>query len=61
MTIDRYAWSFRRNAYLEDFLTTHELIEALVTTVSCGGKYSRALTALRAVTISFRFDWLVFI
>ncbi|KAK4008240.1 hypothetical protein OUZ56_013389 [Daphnia magna] len=37
MTIDRYAWAFRRNARLEDFLTTQELIETLVTTVSCGG------------------------
>ena len=37
MTIDKNAWAFRRNADLADFLTTRELIEALVTTVSCGG------------------------
>lgn len=62
MTIDRYAWAFRRNARLEDFLTTQELIETLVTTVSCGGKYPQQdLTALRAVTIPTRLDWLVFI
>ena len=56
MTIDKEAWAFRRNARLLDFLTTHELIETLVTTVSCGGKYSRQMTALRAATIPFRFD-----
>ncbi|XP_046453390.1 alpha-L-fucosidase-like [Daphnia pulex] len=37
MTIDKEAWAFRRNARLSDFLTTRELIETLVTTVSCGG------------------------
>lgn len=37
MTIDKRAWAFRRDADLADFLTTRELIEALVTTVSCGG------------------------
>lgn len=61
MTIDRYAWAFRRNARLEDFLTTQELIGTLVTTVSCGGKYSPDLTFLRAETIPTRLDWLVFI
>lgn len=61
MTIDKYAWAFRRNARLQDFLTTQELIETLVTTVSCGGKYSQRSTALRAVTILRRLDWLVFI
>jgi alpha-L-fucosidase len=62
MTIDKEAWAFRRNARLSDFLTTRELIETLVTTVSCGGKYSGGeMTALRAATIPSRFDWLVFL
>ena len=38
MTIDKKAWAFRRDAQLSDFLTTEELIETLVTTVSCGGR-----------------------
>lgn len=37
MTMDKQAWGFRRNARLQDFLTSRELIETLVTTVSCGG------------------------
>ena len=57
MTIDRYAWAFRRNARLEDFLTTQELIETLVTTVSCGGKYSRCLDGFTSCDYSFS-TWL---
>lgn len=37
MTIDKKSWGFRRNARLSDFLTVHELITELVSTVSCGG------------------------
>lgn len=37
MTIDRYSWGYRRNANVEDFLSIHELLEELVTTVSYGG------------------------
>ena len=37
LTIDRNSWGFRRNARLSDFLTTHELIKELASTVSCGG------------------------
>ncbi|XP_049960854.1 alpha-L-fucosidase-like [Schistocerca serialis cubense] len=37
MTIDRNSWGYRRNARLKDYLTTHELIEELARTVSCGG------------------------
>ena len=45
MTIDKKAWGSRRDAQLSDFLTTEELIETLVTTVSCGGRL-RLLTVL---------------
>jgi len=37
MTIDRNSWGFRRDARYADFLDIHELIETLVTTISCGG------------------------
>ncbi|KAF5277100.1 hypothetical protein FQA39_LY06338 [Lamprigera yunnana] len=37
MTLDRYAWSYRRNTVLSDFLTIHELLTTLAQTVSCGG------------------------
>src|SRR5690349_3272677 len=37
MTIDRNAWTYRREAQLQDFLTPHELVSTVVQTVSCGG------------------------
>lgn len=37
MTIDKNSWGFRREAQLNDYLTTHELIVTLAQTVSCGG------------------------
>jgi len=37
MTIDKHSWGYRRNANLDDFYTTHELIQVLAETVSCGG------------------------
>ncbi|KAK7090735.1 alpha-L-fucosidase-like [Littorina saxatilis] len=37
MTIDRKAWTFRRNAQLSDFLTVEELLAEIIQTVSCGG------------------------
>jgi len=37
MTIDRNSWGFRRDARYADFLTIQQLIESLVTTISCGG------------------------
>jgi len=37
MTIDRHSWGHRHNAKLDDFLTSKQLIQELVVTVSCGG------------------------
>lgn len=37
MTIDKRSWGYRERAKLEDYMTTHELIETVVITVSCGG------------------------
>ncbi|XP_046582092.1 alpha-L-fucosidase-like [Haliotis rubra] len=37
MTIDKKSWGFRREAVLEDFLTSDEIIAVLAETVSCGG------------------------
>ncbi|XP_075229429.1 alpha-L-fucosidase isoform X2 [Lycorma delicatula] len=37
LTIDSESWGFRRNANLEDFLTTKALITFLAETVSCNG------------------------
>ncbi|CAL8103068.1 unnamed protein product [Orchesella dallaii] len=36
-TIDKRAWTYRREARLEDFMTPEELIANIVVTVSCGG------------------------
>ena len=33
MTIDKASWGFRRNAYLQDYMSTHELIAQTVQTV----------------------------
>ncbi|UYV68561.1 FUCA1 [Cordylochernes scorpioides] len=37
MTLDRNSWGFRRNANLDDYLTTKELIQTLIETVAYGG------------------------
>ncbi|XP_018333024.1 plasma alpha-L-fucosidase-like isoform X2 [Agrilus planipennis] len=37
MTLDKHSWGYRRNAPLNEYLTTHELIKTLAQTVSCGG------------------------
>lgn len=33
MTIDRYSWGYRRNARIADFLTLHELLSEIASTV----------------------------
>lgn len=37
MTIDKHSWGFRREAKLADILTYEELMDQVVSTVSCGG------------------------
>ncbi|KAK6176158.1 hypothetical protein SNE40_014493 [Patella caerulea] len=37
MTIDSKAWGFRRDAPLGDFLSSKQLIDTFIETVSCGG------------------------
>lgn len=37
MTIDRKSWGYRRDAVSTDYFTLAELVEELVTTVSCNG------------------------
>lgn len=37
MTIDRQSWGYRRNTNLNQFLSVHEIISTLASTVSCGG------------------------
>jgi alpha-L-fucosidase len=37
MTLDKESWGFRRNANYSSYLTTHELLQTLAETISCGG------------------------
>ncbi|XP_048587467.1 alpha-L-fucosidase-like [Nematostella vectensis] len=37
MSIDKRSWGYRRNATIDEYYTTKELVSQLVTTVSCGG------------------------
>ncbi|CAG2100456.1 unnamed protein product [Medioppia subpectinata] len=37
LTLDRKSWGYRRDARLEDYLTTHDLLTQLAQTISCGG------------------------
>ncbi|XP_005097744.3 alpha-L-fucosidase [Aplysia californica] len=37
MTIDRQSWGFRRRANVADILSIEELLEELITTISCNG------------------------
>jgi alpha-L-fucosidase len=40
MTIDKRAWTYRREATIEDFMSPEEVIAEIIVTVSCGGKYN---------------------
>ncbi|CAL4059921.1 unnamed protein product, partial [Meganyctiphanes norvegica] len=37
MTMDTYSWGYRRNANIMDYLTIHDILVQLISTVSCGG------------------------
>jgi len=37
LTLDKGSWGYRRNANFEDYLTVHDVLVQLVSTVSCGG------------------------
>ncbi|XP_008190884.1 alpha-L-fucosidase isoform X1 [Tribolium castaneum] len=37
MTLDKESWGYRRNANITSYLTTHDLIQTLAETISCGG------------------------
>ncbi|CAL4059919.1 unnamed protein product, partial [Meganyctiphanes norvegica] len=37
LTLDKMSWGYRRTASFLDYMTIHELLTSLVTTVSCGG------------------------
>lgn len=37
-TIDKKSWGFRRNMKLSEIMTINELLQTVVSTVSCGGK-----------------------
>lgn len=36
-TIDSKSWGYRRNVNLNEILTTNQILEEVVSTVSCGG------------------------
>lgn len=38
MTIDQNSWGYRKNANLNEYFTSEELIKILAMTVSFGGK-----------------------
>jgi alpha-L-fucosidase len=37
MCLDRGSWGYRRNSAAGDYVSAHEVIEQLVSSVSCGG------------------------
>lgn len=37
-TIDKLSWGFRRNMKPSDVLSFEEILESVVSTISCGGK-----------------------
>jgi len=37
MKIEKYGWGYRREAVLSDYITMDELLDQLVSTISCGG------------------------
>nr|CAB3247378.1 alpha-L-fucosidase [Phallusia mammillata] len=37
LTIDKHSWGYRRNANFNDFMSINELLQQLVTTISCNG------------------------
>ncbi|KAG1673189.1 Alpha-L-fucosidase [Nymphon striatum] len=55
-SIDRHSWGYRREANIEDFLTTHEIITTLVETVSCGGNILINVGPTKAGTIIPSFE-----
>lgn len=54
-TLDKQSWGFRRNMKLSEILTINELLETVVSTVSCGGKGAILLrTELMLLPLVFR-------
>lgn len=37
-TLDKQSWGYRRNMKLSEIMTINELLQTVVSTVSCGGK-----------------------
>ncbi|CAL4063221.1 unnamed protein product, partial [Meganyctiphanes norvegica] len=37
LTFDKFSWGYRRNANMSDYLSIEEVLQELITTISCGG------------------------
>lgn len=52
--LDKKSWGYRREMQIDDVYTISEMLETIVSTVSCGGKIFIILTKPYAVCLRMR-------